>query len=178
MNRGGREEDRRLLELNGREIRRVREYRGYSRETLAGLCGLHVNTLGSIERGERDVSSISQTWIFAALGCRAIRVHPHYDEILPDDSPSFVRQDILSMREPLIARMVGDFIRENRQARDLDLSITAEKAGIHPNTLWNIEKGLVIAAGANLHRIYLALDLETIIASPGGISDFPEPFSQ
>ncbi len=176
MIRNQREEDQQLLLLNGREIRRVREKRGYSREKMAELCGLHVNTIGGIERGERDVSSLSQTWIFAALGCRAIRVHPHYDQILLEDVPDYICRDVLVMKQPSIVAMVGDFIRENRLYRNMDLSVTAEKAGIHTNTLWNIEKGLVIATGANLHHIYLALGIEEINASPRGMfNGAPEP---
>lgn len=46
--------DAELLTL-GREVRRRRKAAGLSQEDLAALSGLHVNFIGGIERGERNV---------------------------------------------------------------------------------------------------------------------------
>ena len=43
------------LLLLGREVRQRRKAAGLSQEDLAGLSGLHVNYIGGIERGERNV---------------------------------------------------------------------------------------------------------------------------
>ncbi len=46
--------DAELLTL-GREVRKRRKAAGLSQEDLAALSGMHVNYIGGIERGERNV---------------------------------------------------------------------------------------------------------------------------
>ncbi|RKZ37793.1 MAG: XRE family transcriptional regulator [Gammaproteobacteria bacterium] len=40
----------------GQKIRFLRKQMGYSQEKFADVCGLHRTYIGSIERGERNVS--------------------------------------------------------------------------------------------------------------------------
>jgi transcriptional regulator with XRE-family HTH domain len=163
-------EDSELLILNGMEIKRARELRGLSRECLSEISGLHINSIGAIERGERDVSCISQSHIFSALGCQTIHVMPEYDQIiLREVEGDFIRWDVLSLTDAQVISIIGNMLHCRRKELGLDLDQVAERAGIHLNTLWNIEKGLVIATGANLHRLFLALNLEWINASTEGL---------
>lgn len=48
-------------------VRKFRGVRGLSQEQLADLCGLHRTYIGSVERGERNVSIDNMERIAAAL---------------------------------------------------------------------------------------------------------------
>ena len=52
----------------GANVRRLRKARGLSQEKFAFACNLHRNYIGSIERGERNVSIDSMERIATTLG--------------------------------------------------------------------------------------------------------------
>lgn len=45
-----------LRQQLGRAIRRLRSAAGYSQESFADACSLHRTYMGSVERGERNIS--------------------------------------------------------------------------------------------------------------------------
>lgn len=58
------------LEIFGTELRRRRLELGLSQEQLAFLCDLHRTYIGSIERGERNLSIGNVLLISKALKCK------------------------------------------------------------------------------------------------------------
>lgn len=54
--------------LLSQNIRRIRNIKGLSQETLADLCELHRTYIGSVERGERNISIDNVERIADALG--------------------------------------------------------------------------------------------------------------
>jgi transcriptional regulator with XRE-family HTH domain len=64
-------EQERLLLAFGKDLRELRHERLLTIESVAEAAGLHPNYLGSVERGERNVSLFNLWRIAAALG-----VHP------------------------------------------------------------------------------------------------------
>ena len=58
--------DNHLL-LVGAEIRRLRSERGLSQEVFADLCSLDRTYIGSVERGERNISLVNLLKISHAL---------------------------------------------------------------------------------------------------------------
>ena len=59
---------RTLRERLGRTIRRLRSKAGYSQESFADACGLHRTYMGSVERGERNISLDNIERIAQTLG--------------------------------------------------------------------------------------------------------------
>lgn len=53
--------------LLAENIRKVRNLKGLSQETLADLCDLHRTYIGSVERGERNISIDNVERIASAL---------------------------------------------------------------------------------------------------------------
>ena len=45
-----------IKKIFGKNIRHIRESRNMTQEKLSDLCGLHRTYIGSVERGERNIS--------------------------------------------------------------------------------------------------------------------------
>jgi transcriptional regulator with XRE-family HTH domain len=52
----------------GARVRQLRGERGWSQEQFADLCGLHRTYIGSIERGEQNISLVNIEKVAATLG--------------------------------------------------------------------------------------------------------------
>jgi transcriptional regulator with XRE-family HTH domain len=61
-------EVREVLQHLGHRIRELRAARGWSQEEFADLCGLHRTYMGSVERGERNLTLKSLLTISKCLG--------------------------------------------------------------------------------------------------------------
>lgn len=55
----------------GRAVRRLRKGTGYSQESFADRCGLHRTYMGSIERGETNISLDNIERVAKTLGLTA-----------------------------------------------------------------------------------------------------------
>ncbi|MGV9554546.1 helix-turn-helix domain-containing protein [Streptomyces sp. NPDC003522] len=71
-------DDRSVLAAFGRNARKLRIKAGLSQEQLADIAHLHRTYVGSVERGERNISLVNIYRLAEALG-----VSP--TQLLPDD---------------------------------------------------------------------------------------------
>ena len=65
------EKENAFLQALGTRVRTLRRERGWSQEDLAFRCDLHRTYVGSVERGERNVSALNIRRIADALGVPA-----------------------------------------------------------------------------------------------------------
>lgn len=56
-----------IMSTFGQNVRKLRQKRGYSQETLSELAGLHVTFVGGIERGIRNPSLVNIVKLSKAL---------------------------------------------------------------------------------------------------------------
>ncbi len=155
------------LKAVGADMKRARLERGLSREELADLAGVHPNTIGGVERGDHDVNSGTKCWILAALGARSVIMETDADFVeLEDDESQYPRADVQAMADSEIVRIIGNAIRNRREGIGMSLDELARRSGVHRNTLWNIERGLVSCSGSSLHCIYIALGVRKATPLP------------
>lgn len=69
----------------GQNVRRIRRTRGYSQEELAERAGLHRTYVGSIERGERNVSLYNIVLLARALDVPASELFSGIDTQVSSD---------------------------------------------------------------------------------------------
>lgn len=70
------------LKLLGIEIRRRRLEMELSQEELAALCDLHRTYIGSVERGERNISLQNIISIAKALKCKPSQLIISVDDVV------------------------------------------------------------------------------------------------
>lgn len=147
------------------ETRRARAERGYSRAELARRAGLHENILGALERGERDLNCITQTRLLAALGCDGVHVGAEGVRFSLSGISGGVRGvQLLEAPAAAVVQAMGASIRARRTELRFSLEDVARSAGIHRNTIWNFEQGLVVPQGYTVFALFRALELP--IAQP------------
>lgn len=61
-----------ITNIFGNNIRRFRKLRGLSQEALADKAGLHRTYIGSVERGERNITLVNAERIANALAVHII----------------------------------------------------------------------------------------------------------
>lgn len=158
----------RLLRSVGGEIASRRRQCGLSQEDLAELSSLHPNTLGRIERGECDASIILLSYLYFKLDSTGVRIDqcgvvPMHHGGLPASS----LPEVSFLRPPAMVRMLAEAVRARRHDLSLTMRDAASISGIHPNSLWNFESGLVCPSITTYFHLLRTLEVSTVSLSAG-----------
>jgi transcriptional regulator with XRE-family HTH domain len=79
--------EQKILDSLGLALRRRRVELGLSQEQFAEKVGLHRTYVGSVERGERNLSFANLVRVAKALGLRASELLALTEELLDDAKP-------------------------------------------------------------------------------------------
>lgn len=71
----------RLTTYTANAVRHRREMLELSQEELAELCGMHRTYVGSIERGERNITLSTLLKLSEALNCEIFELIPRREEL-------------------------------------------------------------------------------------------------
>jgi transcriptional regulator with XRE-family HTH domain len=76
-----------LLRALGQRIRELRTERGYSQEAFADQCGVHRTFMGTVERGESNLSFQNVVKVSSALGIPLASLFKDLEERANDLAP-------------------------------------------------------------------------------------------
>jgi len=155
----------------GKELYRIRKNQGLSIEKLSEITKLHSNTISCVERGLNDIKLVTNARLMAALGSSSFYIkETTFKYIIDDNANESNCNDVLNLPGNLIVLMTGNAIRKERIRKGLKLNELSIITGLHSNTIWNIENGLVEPTLFNLFRIHKALKLIKLSASVDGLN--------
>jgi transcriptional regulator with XRE-family HTH domain len=163
----------RVLRFAGGELAARRRQSGLSQEDLAEACGIHRTSVGRIERGEEDCSIVALSYLYFQLQCSGVLVDRC--GIVPIGGPDCGvpdlikngRMDDVGPNTADMVRRMGEAVRNRRRAVRLTLESASRLAGIHRNSLWSLEKGLVSPSLSTYFRILRALEVRRVTAPEG-----------
>jgi transcriptional regulator with XRE-family HTH domain len=159
----------RVLFVSGGELAALRRSQGLSRDDLGELTGLHPNTIAKVERGVEDSSILAMSLMQIRLRAIGVVVGGEGFFPCPPSAGTGYPYPKLVLRP---ASMIGDMGRRTRRRRlelGMSLSGLAEAAGLHRNTVWNFERGLVAPTSSTIYLLYRSLELSWVGGSDEGI---------
>jgi transcriptional regulator with XRE-family HTH domain len=157
-----------ILRFSGDRIRERRLDAGMSQAELGEFAGFSPDAVGRIERGSGDCSILSVSALYIHLGFAGVSVAP--EGIVPlreEDCGLSLHPDTRAIRPPSMLCAMGMAVRERREAYGFSLGALAAEAGVHPNTVWNFERGLVVPGICTYFRLLRRLGVATVTVREG-----------
>lgn len=155
---------------------RRRELR-VSQETLGSMAGLHRNTVRLLESGQTDATLLTVVRVLAALGVRRVELEGRFvnacfaGEIsgAPRRQPGEAPSGWVGDSEAVLERF-GRSIAERRRDAGLTQERLAERTGLHPHTIGEIERGLEDPTVSTVLALYEALGVHELAPTAEGIA--------
>lgn len=160
----------RVLRVSGGELAILRRSQGLSQADLAELTGLHRNTITNIERGVKDASVLAMSLVQLHLRAGGVFVEREgfYPSPHPAGSAAYPYPELL-IAPPAMVSAMGDRVRRRRLDLGLSLHALASACGVHVNTIWNFERGLVAPSVSTTYLVYSNLQVRWIGGSKEGL---------
>jgi len=157
-----------MLRDAGAMIASIRKAEGLSQAELAAAAAVHYNTVSNVEQGAADPSLLVFSLILVRLRCPGLAVDEDGFRPLPPLSraePEPLPPSMLG--QSTIVSVIGSRVRSRRLDLGLSQGELSGEAGIHLNTLWNLEKGLVAPSVSTMYRLYRSLGILQVESSSG-----------
>ncbi len=159
--------DPRLLRFVGGEIAAKRRERGLTQEDLSWVSGIHRTTVSLIERGACDASVNTLSYLYFQLDCTGVVVDrlgivPELEGRAPTPPHALTGLSAAAM-----VYILGNLVRARRSLMGLRLGEVARISGLHLNSVWNFEKGLVCPTISSYFRVLRALEVSRVGHSCG-----------
>ncbi len=158
-----------MLRVSGGELAALRRSQGLSQSDLAELTGLHRNTVANIESGSGDSSVLAVSLIQVRLRASGVLVEKTGFIPCPPPPGTDFPYPRLLVHPSAMARIMGESVRRRRLERALSLQALAEATGVHRNTIWNFEQGLVAPSASTTYLIYRGLGVTRVGGSDSGL---------
>jgi transcriptional regulator with XRE-family HTH domain len=155
---------------------RRREIR-VSQERLGSMAGLHRNTVRLLESGQTDATLLTVVRVLAALGVTRIEIEGRF--VNACFAPELPVASIVQPGETLrgwaddpatVLERFGRSIADRRRAAGLTQERLAERTGLHPHTIGEIERGLEDPTVSTVLILYEALDVHELAPTPDGLA--------
>jgi transcriptional regulator with XRE-family HTH domain len=158
------------LRISGERIASLRRSAGLSQAELAELAGLHYNTVSSIEKGRCDPSVVAFSLIQVRLGSPGIELSREDFAAIEPDGRGLPRPfEEPELAPPYIVAFMGGQVRRRRLELGISQGELAASAGVHLNTVWNFERGLVAPSTTTVWSIYRSLGIRRVTRDSEGI---------
>jgi transcriptional regulator with XRE-family HTH domain len=160
----------RILRSSGSELAILRRSEGLSQFELAEITGLHKNTIANVERGTGDASILAVSLMQVHLRATGVLIEADGFMVCPPlaGTHDYPFPQLIVPPSMMIRGMgLGSCLR--RLELGLSLRELAAICRLHPNTIWNFERGLVAPSTSTTFRIFRGLEIRKVCGSGKGL---------
>lgn len=141
------------------------------------MAGLHRNTVRLLESGQTDATLLTVVRVLAALGVTRIEfegrfVNARFAAERPVAPAGRAGDEVAALMGDgaTVLERFGRSIAEQRRAAGLTQERLAERTGLHPHTIGEIERGLEDPTVSTVLALYESLGVHELAPTPEGLA--------